>query len=363
VTGLGPQLFFSYSASGEPVAVAPGGTVVFTPARIGQSTTTGFVIENRGTRARVITSISISVLTGRSAFTVTTPALPLRLEPGGQSSFPLQFTPLDVGTLTATLQIDTASFTLSGAASLPPPPSGFRFEGASGIVEPLTQPAIGLTLNEPYAVNLTGSVTMTFFSETFAVDPALQFATGGRVATFTIPAGQTQAIFSNNSTDLRFQTGTVEGDLTMTALFATSTGTPVSPAVAPVLRATVPRRAPRLFALQVSAITATSVTLVVSGHATTRALRDVQFNFEAAAGSGVTVTTTSFTIDVASLADSWFRSTGSAAFGGQFSISVPFTIQPSAAGATLPPLNTLFRAVSVTTSNPVGSSNTVSYTF
>lgn len=363
VTGLGSQLFFSYDASGEPVNVLPGGTVVFTPARIGQSSATNFVIENRGTRARVITSIAVSVATGRAAFSITTPALPLRLEPGAQGSFPVQFTPLEVGTLTATLQIDTATFTLSGAASLPPPPSGFRFEGASGILEPLTQPAIGLTLNEPYAVNLAGTLTMTFFSETFSTDPALQFATGGRTATFTIPAGQTRAIFANNSTELRFQTGTVEGDLTMTALFATSTGTAVSPGVAPILRATVPRRAPRLFSLQVSAITATSVTLVVSGHATTRSLRDAQFNFEATTGSGVTVPTTSFTIDLATLADSWFRSTGSASFGGQFSVSVPFTIQPSVPGATLPPLNTLFRAVSVTTSNVVGSSNTVSYTF
>lgn len=363
VTGLGSQLRYSYLASGEAIVVEPAGTVVFSPARIGSSSETSFAIQNRGTRTAVITSISVATDTRNTFRIVTSPSLPLRLEPGARSEFPIQFSPSETGTLTATLRIDTSAFTLSGAASLPPPPSGFRFEGASGVLEPLTQPGLSLTLNERYPVNLTGVLTLAFFSDTFATDPALQFSSGGRTATFVIPAGETRARFGGGATELRFQSGTVEGEIAVTASFATSGGAAVSPENAPVLRMSVARRAPRLLSIQTSALTTTTATLAIVGFATTRSLRDLQLSFELVASPSVTVPQTSFTVNLETLADSWFRSTTSLTTGGQFSITIPFTLQPSVTGATLPAFNTIFRSVSATSANAAGSSNTVTYTF
>jgi hypothetical protein len=74
---------------------------------------------------------------------------------------------------------------------------------------PATQPALGIGLDAPYALDITGHATLTFAPDSAADDPAVQFTSGGRSADFQIPAGSTQAVFGSST--LGVQTGTVAG--------------------------------------------------------------------------------------------------------------------------------------------------------
>ena len=69
------------------------------------------------------------------------------------------------------------------------------------------QIAFGLVLSAPYTQTITGQVTLAFqpSSSNPMDDPAIQFSTGGRTASFTIPARATAAIFAASA--IAFQTG------------------------------------------------------------------------------------------------------------------------------------------------------------
>ena len=63
--------------------------------------------------------------------------------------------------------------------------------------QPAQQQTVRLAIDAPYPVDVTGTLTLTFAPNAAnnADDPAIQFSTGGRTVPFTIPAGQTQAVF------------------------------------------------------------------------------------------------------------------------------------------------------------------------
>jgi hypothetical protein len=53
----------------------------------------------------------------------------------------------------------------------------------------------------------------------------VQFVTGGLIVKFTIPANTTQALFgNNNATQVKLQTGTVAGTISVTPKFLTTGG-------------------------------------------------------------------------------------------------------------------------------------------
>jgi hypothetical protein len=83
-------------------------------------------------------------------------------------------------------------------------------------------------------------------------DPAVQFSSGGQTVSFMIPAGQTQAFFSNGLTHVQLQTGTIAGTITLTPDFLTAAGIDVTPASPQTLTVTVPSQAPALLTAQVS---------------------------------------------------------------------------------------------------------------
>jgi transposase len=88
---------------------------------------------------------------------------------------------------------------------------------------------------------------MSVSSDTFVTDPSVQFSTGGRTVSFTIPANGTQAVFSNGATTIKLQTGSVAGGITITPSFATRTGyslTPDSPASLSLSIASAARASP-----------------------------------------------------------------------------------------------------------------------
>jgi hypothetical protein len=359
-SGIGSRLAFSYTTGGTTNSVTSPGLVPFTPATVGQSSTLEFTIRNTGTVAAVIGSIGITSGTAAAASSVfrlvDPPALPLTLQPGEAVSFALRFSPLTTGQSTASLFVDATPFTLAGFGTDPPALPAYRFTGASGTVEPFDQPAFGLTLAAPYPLPLRGTVTLTVESDLPVTDPAVQFATGGRVATFTIAAGSTQAIFQNGSATLRLQTGTVAGSITVTPTFSTEAGLDLTPRNQPTLRLQVPRQAPRLLTVQVLSQTATGFVLSITGYSTTRSLARLELTFSAA--SGVQFPNPRLTIPIDAEAAVWFKTAASQAFGGQFTITLPFTLRTEGQTQLLAPIEKL-ESVAVTVSNEVGTSNSL----
>jgi hypothetical protein len=353
--GIGPRLLYSYTTGAEVNQLSPGGPVIFSPVGVGETSTLNFTVRNSGTAAATIANIGVAE--PGSAFTLSgVPGLPARLEPDASLQFSINFKPRAPGFTTANLRIDAVSFTLTGSGTQPPPLPGYRFTGPGGTVEALQQPAIGLELESAFPIAVAGTLTMNVQPDGFSADPAVQFATGGRTAGFTIAANTTAAIFANGSREIRLQTGSVSGAIILTPSFATESGFNLTPESPASMRLAVPPTPPQLLNLQVGSRTQNGVVLAITGVVTTRTLNRLEFRFTPA--PNFNVPTTSFTLNIESDASAWFRSTASQAFGGQFLIQVPFTFRSDQTSVTSP-LDAL-QSVSVTASNEQGSSNSLS---
>jgi len=352
--GLAPSLTYSYAIANVTTTVSPSGTVVFTPVAVGSSSEARFLVSNTGTAPASINSISITGAGSPPAFVLgALPALPATIQPGSVLAFVIAFQPSQATTVTATLKLDTQSFTLSGAGNPPPPLPAYRFEGASGVQEPLTQPAVGLTLASPYPVTLNGTLTLTFNSDVGVTDPALQFAVGGRTVNFVIPANTTRAVFANNLQQVRLQTGTVAGVIVLTPSFTTDGGINVTPTNPPSLNLTIPQLAPRLLSVQISARTSNSLTLLVTGYATGRSVTSIDLQFTPTQGENVKTQRISIPAEASFLA--WYTSTASQAYGSLFTATIPLTFAGDVTNVTN--LADTIQSVTVTLSNRQGTSS------
>jgi hypothetical protein len=352
--GLGAKLAFSYTAAGITVTLGPNDSVVFTPVTITQTGHVTFTISNTGTVTANI--FNIGIVEQNSPFSVSgLPALPLNLAPNAQSSFTITFTPITVGFTDGTLRVGTTAVGLIGSGTAPPPLPAYTIEGPTGNVAGMSQVSVSLKLASPYPAAIAGSLTITISSD-LSNDPAVQFSTGGRTVAFVIPANSTDAIFASQGPQILLQTGTVAGTITLTPSFATQAGgvnlTPNSPST---LAFTVPPAAPTIISLQVGTTTSNSFVLTVIGFSTTRSLSTLTTLFTSAGGFNVTGTPVS--IDLSQVAAAWFASTASVAFGGQFSVAVPFTLRGSVSSTQT--LLQSIASVSTTISNATGTSNTL----
>lgn len=353
--GLGPSLTYVYSAAEGAVPVTAGGSVVLPPAKVGENSTVRFVIRNEGTAPQDIFSISVTG-TG-TAFTLSgVPSLPCRVAPDGTVELTVNFAPVALGSANATLNVDTGRFTLTGVGNPPAALPAYSFQGAGGTVEPAQQPAVGLTLAEAYPLAISGTLNLAFTSEVFANDPAVQFASGGRSIAFTVPAGSRQAVFANNATQVRLQTGTVAGVITLTPAFATQAGgIDLTPPDAPALALTVAQSAPRLLNVALSNRTANGFTLLVTGYATGRSITQMDFQFTGAASESFA--NTRVTVPVETTFNAWYQSAGSAQFGSQFTATVPFTLTGEIKDTdNIGSLSEAIQSVSVTLTNRQGVS-------
>ena len=325
-TALGSNLIYSYSAGAGAIVLTSGGTAVFPPAAVGQTSTIQFSVKNNGTADTQVNSISVSG-PQTTTFALTNMAgLPAAIAAGASLTFTVTFAPTSLGTNSGMLRIDTTSFTLSGVGNAPAPLPNISYTGASGAVDAAQQPAIGVSLASPYSLALTGTLTLNFTPEVFANDPAVQFASGSRTATFTIPAGATQAVFANNATQLRVQTGTVAGTISIVPTFATQTSAiDLTPANPPALTLTVPQSAPKLLSVTVTNKTSNGFTLLVTGYATGRSITQMDFQFNPVAGENVSTTKLSMNVD--SNFSAWYGNTQSQPYGSQFTASINFTMQ------------------------------------
>jgi hypothetical protein len=284
---------------------------------------------------------------GPFTWTVVGGSLPpgITLDPAGT----LTGTATATGTFPFTVQVkDAVGLTntapLSLEAALPPLPA-VTFGGLTSPAEPAQQPSFTLSLASPYAVALSGVVTLTFQSSAVAPadDPAIQFVTGGRTAPFTIAAGQTNAVFS--VPQMAFSTGTVAGTITLTATFQAG-NTDVTPSPAPSQAVVIDAAAPKITSVTLQS-SGTGTAVVVSGFATSRQVTGATFTLTISGGS---TTSNTVTVDVTNAFSQWYQDPASAAFGSTFVYHQPFTI--SGPGS--------ITAASVTLTNAQGTSQPVS---
>jgi hypothetical protein len=353
--GQGPKLTFAYTSSAGTTNVDPtaGGAVVFSPIEVGQSEQVSFVVTNSGSLTATISNIGPSTPSG-PYFVSGLPALPVSLAPGKSAQFTITFKPTVVGFSDGDLILDTTSIPLIGSGTTPPTLPAYTISGPSGNVQPATQSNVSLTLSKAYSLDIIGVLTLTT-QGTFGTDPAVQFATGGRTVNFTIPANSTSANFAGQGSDVLLQTGTVAESVTLIPTFTTDGGVPLTPASPTTLEFTIPSAAPVLLSVQVAGQTANSFDVLVIGYSTTRSLNSLNVTFNPA--TGFNIGTTQLTVDLTQVSTAWFDSSASDSFGGQFAITMPFTLQGTAkTGQTL--IESI-ASVTATVSNGSGTSTSL----
>jgi len=350
--GLGPNLTYAYTSGTGTTTVNPatGGAVVFSPIAVGQSEHVTFTVTDSGSQSASISLIGATPANG--PFTVS--AAPLSLAPGQSGHFTITFTPTLTGVTNGDLVLNTTMIPLIGSGTAPPALPSYSISGPSGTAAPASQSNVSLTLANSYPVDLTGVLTITT-SGNQGSDPDVQFSSGGRTVDFAIPADSTSANFAGQGPQIPVQTGTVAETVTLTPSFATAGGVNVTPSSPATLQFSVASSAPGLESVGITNESDNSFDLVLIGYSTPRSLTSLTVTFNPA--SGFNIGTSQLTIDVSQASAAWFQSSSSTAFGGQFQITTPFTLQ-----GTVKIGQTLLQAiasVTATVSNTVGTSNSL----
>jgi large repetitive protein len=207
---------------------------------------------------------------------------------------------------------------------------------------PASQVPVQVTIPQPYSAGpITGQVSLAFVPAVAGVqDQTIQLSSGGLTASFTIPAGQTTAVFSVPS--LAFSTGTVEGTLTLTVQ-AQAFGVSITPPPAPTQTLTIASIAPVVTGAQLS-VSGQNITIQVTGYSTTEQVTQAVFAFSASGNNQLQTAT--FTVPVGTLFSTWYTSSQAPGFGSQFLYSQTFAVQGDASDVALQ---------SVTLTNSVGS--------
>jgi ASPM-SPD-2-Hydin domain-containing protein len=352
--GVGSFTEYSYTVSGTTTPVEDAGTVIFTPVAVGASTAATFTVTNSGTTETTINSISLGS-TG-SAFSLSgLPGLPLTLNGGSSSTFTITLQPTVEGATTDSLLVGSASFTLSGTGTPPNPLPTYTFAGDGGVQAPASQPAVGVILNEPYDLKVTGVLTLTFASDVFSDDPAVQFATGGRTVTFEIAAGATEALFPNGTNRIKIQTGTVAGTITLTPSFSTTGGADLTPDEPAVQTMSILAGAPVITGAAISHKAFTSMDVQVTGFATSRNVNQIAMQFTVRPGENLA--TTSLNIAAGAEFAAWYGSTQSTPYGSLFTVTIPLDFGGATNSVT--GQTNAIQSITVTLGNSQGTSATV----
>ena len=343
-TGVGARLTLA-SRVGSTVAPIPdGGGVTFPNTTLGSGSTVYIRISNTGNAPGTVNGISLNV----AVFALgSLPPLPVTIGPGETVEFSVAFTPTATGAVTGTLQIDDRAVTLRGIGDSPPPLPAIVFT-LPDTVSALDQPSVGLALAQPYGIDITGKLNLSFTPDSFADDPNIQFASGGRSVDFRIPANTTQAIFGESAQAVQLQAGTVAGVITVAPTFSAG-AVNLTPNPAPSKTVVVTGGPPQVRNVQVGTRTATSFELLITGLATTRSITQFTLNFTAAPGANLQ--TTNLSVNVEAPFTAWYQSTAGRSFGSQFTASVIINVNGD---------SNAVQSVSVTAVNARGSSSPAS---
>jgi hypothetical protein len=232
--------------------------------------------------------------------------------------------------LTFTVQ-STSKVTITGLDPAPVPTQGTT---------------VGVALDNPSPTALQGTLTLTFRPApglpTGFTDPFLQFAAGGTVLNFTVPAGTTVATLPQNGA---IQLGTVAGEITVTLTRLVSGTASVLPSPAPSRTITVSKLVPVITpnSVRITNVTANGLDVEATAYSTTLELVNASYTFEVAQGVRLTGSATA-TVDLSSVATQWYANTQ---YGGMVRLRVHFPIQGDP---------TFIQRVSLILTNSVGPS-------
>jgi hypothetical protein len=343
--GLGSALSLTVTQGSNTAPIAAGGLVIFPNTAVGSQSPAVIQITNTGNVSTNINSIGLS---GAAYQLANLPSLPAVVGPGQNVQITVSFAPNGLGSATGTLQINSLQINLTGVGLAPPTLPAVSFGSLGNSAGPAQQPSFGLTLASPYPLAISGTLTLSFASASFADDPAIQFATGGRSVNFTIPANTTQAIFGSAATQVQFQTGTVAGTITFTPTFAAGS-VDLTPAVPPIMIVTVAPSAPQIRSVQIGTQTANSFEVLVTGFSTPRTMTGMNLQFTASPGANLRTST--LNVDVTSAFSTWYQSAASAQFGSQFTAVLNIVVAGDIAAV---------QSVAVTATNQSGTSTSAS---
>jgi len=256
-------------------------------------------------------------------------------------------TPAAAGTFGVAITISDSAlshvsdrFTLK--INLPPTPA-VRLTGLPATADPAAQYPISVSIASAFPAPISGQAVLTFAPESGPTDRTVQFASGGTIANFSIPAGSTTA---TATVPLAIQTGTVAGSINVSIRLQAG-GIDIAPLPAPAMTAQVNRAAPVMGDVRVSRSEG-KVTLVVSGYSTAREVTQATFTFAAGSGQALQSTASSIVVPVETLFNTWFQDAANAAYGSQFVLSQPFTINGDS-NAVIPQSVTLTNRTGATT--------------
>jgi hypothetical protein len=258
-------------------------------------------------------------------------------------------TPTTPGTSNVTLKVtDTQQITATQAITvtvgMPPTPT-VTIGAINGA--PATQPAVSLSLGSAFPVAITGTLSASFQSAVGGNPTEVQFVSSSGASSsvnFSIPAGSTNAVFTSNTV---LATGTVAGTITLTASLSAG-GVNITPSPTPTETITISPSAPVIQSVSFTN-TGGTLTVTVIGYSTTREMVSGQFTFAPATGS--TLSQSSVTVQLSSAFSTWYQSSASNQFGGQFMLTMPFSVSGTSTDIT---------SVSVTLTNTKGTSAAVS---
>ncbi len=198
------------------------------------------------------------------------------------------------------------------------------------------QPGIGVSIAAPTTGAINGTLTLAFVSSVGGDDQTVRFApSGSRSTTFTIPQGNTTA------PNAAVVTGTVAGTITLTASVPGNPDVVTTIVIAPAV--------PVISSVVLQQVTG-GLNVVVTGYSNTREVSSGSFTFTVSSGN--TLSQATITVPLTSAYTTWFTNTASNATGGQFMLTVPFSVTQGSAMAVT--------KVSVTLTNKQGTSAAVS---
>ena len=193
----------SVSVNGQSSNVAPGGSLALTASDLGQPVLANVTVRYGGTATAIITGVSV---TGTSEMTALSPQAPITLNPGGSTSFIVQFLPSSGNAASAQVsvaftensQASNFQFTLTGTSpsltfSYYFAPSGAlaNLNSDDGITFPATNvgssvQAVVSVLNGGTAVGSLQSVTLSGAAFQLTASPAPVKLQPGQQASFNV---------------------------------------------------------------------------------------------------------------------------------------------------------------------------------
>jgi hypothetical protein len=242
---------------------------------------------------------------------------------------------------------DTASATAARTMTITVVSDAAVTLNVAGDAVPGGQNQVTLVLSRAFPQSVTGEIALTFTPHAALPgnmdDPAIQFSTGGRTASFVVSQGSTQGRF--NGGNLSLQLGTVAGTINLTLTKMQVGNSDLTPSPAATREIVIDRLAPAIREVRISNRTASGFTVEVVGFATSREVTLALFQFNPAPGE--TLTASQATIQLNQPAQSWYESQASRQFGSQFVYAQPFTVEGTASAV---------RSLVVTLSNSLGNS-------